>query len=322
MKLLKQSSTTQPLLFLLVSSSDHISGLTGATPTVKLGKNGGTGASPSGTVSEIDSTNLPGLYKVAGNATDTNTLGPLVLHASASGSDPADEFYEIVAFDPQAATNLGLTAIPAIASGSAGALLVDGTGTGAISNSGGKVLLQATQTGVTIPTVTSVGAIATYTGNTPQTGDSFARLGAPAGASTAADIATINAKTTNLPTSPASTTNITAGTIATVSGSVNGNVGGDVQGKVLGGGSSTITAIGTWASGASGAAIMLGSAYTAPDNSDISAAKAVTDKLLTMISLSGSAYIFTVPALANAPTGGGGGGTTRTIINRQVNDTP
>lgn len=34
-----------------------------------------------------------------------------------------------------------------------------------------------------------VGTIDTYTGNTPQTGDAFARLGAPAGASTAADIA-------------------------------------------------------------------------------------------------------------------------------------
>ena len=36
-----------------------------------------------------------------------------------------------------------------------------------------------------------------------QTGDGYARLGAPAGASTAADIAAVNAKTTNLPGSPA-----------------------------------------------------------------------------------------------------------------------
>jgi hypothetical protein len=37
------------------------------------------------------------------------------------------------------------------------------------------------------------GTIGTYTGNTPQTGDSFARLGAPAGASLAADVAGIPA---------------------------------------------------------------------------------------------------------------------------------
>lgn len=49
-----------------------------------------------------------------------------------------------------------------------------------------------------------------------QTGDSYARLGSPAGASVSADVAAINAKTTNLPASPASTTNITAGTITNV----------------------------------------------------------------------------------------------------------
>lgn len=38
--------------------------------------------------------------------------------------------------------------------------------------------------------VSNVDTLTTYTGNTPQTGDSFARLGAPAGASIAADIAT------------------------------------------------------------------------------------------------------------------------------------
>lgn len=42
------------------------------------------------------------------------------------------------------------------------------------------------------------------------TGDSFARLGAPAGASVAADIAEINAKTQNLPASPASQTTVEA----------------------------------------------------------------------------------------------------------------
>ncbi len=99
-------------------------------------------------------------------------------------------------------------------------------------DSSGRMLLQPSQPSVTIPTVTTVGTLTTYTGNTPQTGDSYARIGAPAGASTAADIAAINAKTTNLPALPASTTNITAGTIATVSGNVNGNVLGNVAGSV------------------------------------------------------------------------------------------
>lgn len=57
--------------------------------------------------------------------------------------------------------------------------MVDGTG--------------LTLTGVTVPTVTNVGTVATLTGHTAQTGDAFARLGAPAGASVSADIAAVKA---------------------------------------------------------------------------------------------------------------------------------
>ena len=46
-----------------------------------------------------------------------------------------------------------------------------------------------------IPTVTAVGTLTTYTGNTPQTGDSFARIGAPAGASVSADVAAVKVDT-------------------------------------------------------------------------------------------------------------------------------
>ena len=93
---LKQSQTTQNLLFLMVDSSDHLTGKTGLSPTVTLSKNGGTFASPIGTVSEIAN----GWYKVAGNATDSGTLGPLALHATATGADPVDVVFMVVAFDP------------------------------------------------------------------------------------------------------------------------------------------------------------------------------------------------------------------------------
>ena len=91
MRLLKQSSTAQPLMFLLVQSSDHITPLTGASPTVTLSKAGGSFASPSGAVTEVAN----GWYKVAGNATDTDTLGPLVLHATAASADPADVYFDV-----------------------------------------------------------------------------------------------------------------------------------------------------------------------------------------------------------------------------------
>jgi hypothetical protein len=47
-----------------------------------------------------------------------------------------------------------------------------------------------TLTNIRIPNVTLTDTVTTYTGNTPQTGDNFARLGAPIGASISADIQT------------------------------------------------------------------------------------------------------------------------------------
>jgi hypothetical protein len=52
-------------------------------------------------------------------------LGPLALHATATGADPFDGIVAcIVAFDAFAASNLGLTALPTIAPGSVGGLPV------------------------------------------------------------------------------------------------------------------------------------------------------------------------------------------------------
>lgn len=60
------------------------------------------------------------------------------------------------------------------------------------------VLAGITHTSARIPNVTLTDTVTTYTGNTPQTGDSFARLGLPVGASVSADIAGIQADTDNV----------------------------------------------------------------------------------------------------------------------------
>lgn len=52
MAIIKQS-TTYTRVFLLVQSADHVSGLTGASPTVNLSKAGGAFAAAGGTISEI-----------------------------------------------------------------------------------------------------------------------------------------------------------------------------------------------------------------------------------------------------------------------------
>lgn len=92
----KQSSTGQPMLFLMTLEADHVTGAAGLTPTVTLSKNGGAFAAAAGAVTGIGS----GWYSLAGNATDRDTLGELALHASAATADPADQRYVIVPWDP------------------------------------------------------------------------------------------------------------------------------------------------------------------------------------------------------------------------------
>jgi hypothetical protein len=87
---IKQSTATIALVFELRNSSD--APVTLASPTVTLSKNGGTFAAPAGLVSEIGN----GFYKVAPNATDTNTIGILALYATAAGAKPASMAYPIV----------------------------------------------------------------------------------------------------------------------------------------------------------------------------------------------------------------------------------
>ncbi len=76
----------------------------------------------------------------------------------------------------------------------------------------------------------TVDTVTTYTGNTPQTGDSYARLGAPSGASIDADI--LSRLASSGYTAPPSTAAIAAAIAAGSVGSVTGNVGGNLLGTV------------------------------------------------------------------------------------------
>jgi hypothetical protein len=107
--IIKQSSATLALPFLMVDASDHVTGKTGLTPTVTLSKNGAAFGAPSGAVSEIGN----GWYKIAPNASDSNTLGALMLHAEASGADKSDTVFEVKAVDLDDAVDLGLVNLDA-----------------------------------------------------------------------------------------------------------------------------------------------------------------------------------------------------------------
>jgi hypothetical protein len=92
MAVLKQS-TAYTRMFYLVQSSDHISALTGASPTVNISKAGGSFAAAGGTVTEVAN----GWYKVALSTTDTNTLGDLAYHITAASGDPTDFVDQVTA---------------------------------------------------------------------------------------------------------------------------------------------------------------------------------------------------------------------------------
>lgn len=128
MRSLKQS-TSRKILVVMIDSTDHVTGKTGLTLTVTISKNGAALAAPSaGTVVE----RTFGGYEITFDTTDTDTLGDLWIHISATGADPVDVVLQVV------------LDLPGVA----------------------------------------------------QTGDNYTRLGAPAGASLAADIAAVNALTT------------------------------------------------------------------------------------------------------------------------------
>lgn len=86
-------STARDVTFLMVQSSDHITGITGATVTVTISKNGATFGAAAGTVSELAN----GWYKVALTTADTNTAGDLAFHCTATSADPTDFRLEVAA---------------------------------------------------------------------------------------------------------------------------------------------------------------------------------------------------------------------------------
>jgi hypothetical protein len=321
-----------------------------ASGDVKISLNGGAFANLATLPSAVPASGKN--IEVALSSGETTCARALIIFSDATVPPEWDDFEIVVEtfgnassqFPPDYgdAVRLGLTALPNVASGSAGAVITSGTGTAQLSVGAGLVTLAGvTHTGAIIPVVSSIAAggiatasfvagainavviaadtitaakiadgaidtatfaagttiprvtladtVTTYTGNTPQTGDAFARLGAPAGASVSADIATVKAKTDNLPVDPADASDI-AGSFSTVN-----------------------------------AALATIAGYI---DTEIAAIKAKTDQItsfdfltagtrfLTMLETPGAGiYRYTAAALLNAPSGGGGGsGGTVTIV--------
>ncbi len=140
----------------------------------------------------------------------------------------------------------------------------------------------------------TVGTIDTYTGNTKQTGDSYARLGAPAGASVSADIAAIEAQTDDIGAAGAGLTALPW----------NATWDAEVQSECADALTAYDAATGTDVTTAHATTDGL---VTAVDNfvdTEVTAIKTVTDKLDTAMELDGAVYRYTTNALEQAPSGG------------------
>jgi hypothetical protein len=93
--MLKQS-TARNLMVYLVSATDYVTPVTGATLTIALSKAGGAFASISPTVTERGN----GWYSLALTSAHTDTLGDFVLRITATGADSIDLREEVFALLP------------------------------------------------------------------------------------------------------------------------------------------------------------------------------------------------------------------------------
>lgn len=246
MAILKQS-TTYTRTFLMVATSDHITGITGATVAVNISKAGATGAAAGGTVSQVDATNMPGLYKIALTTTDTNTLGDLSFHCTATSADPTDFVDQVCANILGDTLPANATQINSVSTSSVTTISANQGTTQPLNftGTGGSALVKSDMTdiaGAAVSTTTAQIGVNVVNINA-QTATAAAGVTFPSSIASPTNITagTITTATnlTNAPTSGDFTatmkTSLNASTPASITGavgSVTGNVGGNVVGSV------------------------------------------------------------------------------------------
>jgi hypothetical protein len=101
---------------------------------------GTLGTWSSGGFIQVSATDMPGLYEIGiPNAIFAAGANHAVVMIKGTGIAPVLLEYDLVAYDPLDGVRLGLTALPNVASGSAGAIITSGTGTAQLNVSSGNV---------------------------------------------------------------------------------------------------------------------------------------------------------------------------------------
>lgn len=192
-------STAKRVLLKAYLSSDHLSVATGKTLAVTLSKNGGAFANPSAgatNASEIGN----GWYYFDASTTDTGTLGPLIVRATAATVDDVEIMFDVVA-DLATVTAIkaktdNLPADPASAATIASALTP-------LSNLDATVSSRLASSSYAAPANSDIAAIKTKTDSYLDAAVSSRLASGAYTAPANADIAAIKAKTDNLPSQPA-----------------------------------------------------------------------------------------------------------------------
>lgn len=206
MRELTQSTAANVMVF-MADATNALAGLASLTLTITASKDGAAFGSISPTVTDRGN----GWYNLALTSSHTDTLGDLALNITATGAVTQPVISRVIAW------NRAVASIPAVAAGASGGLFIAGSNaattanitgnlTGNVSGSVGSVTGAVGSVTGAVGSVTGAvgsvtgnvggnvtGSVGSLTGHTNQTGDSFARLGAPAGASISADIAGIDA---------------------------------------------------------------------------------------------------------------------------------
>lgn len=199
-------------MFMLVGSSDHITGATGASPTVTISKAGAAFAGAGGTVTEVSS----GWYKIALTTTDTGTLGDLAFHITGTSADPAD-------FVDQVTANILGDTLPANAT-QIGGQTASASGTVTFPNA-----TLASTTNITAGTMTTT----TNLTNAPSAGDFTSTMKTSIGTAVAASaVASVTGAVGSVTGNVGGNVTGSVGSVTGAVGSVTGSVGGNVTGHV------------------------------------------------------------------------------------------
>jgi hypothetical protein len=152
----------------------------------------------------------------------------IVMVSGASGMAPVVMEYDLTAYDPYDTVRLGLTSLPNVASGSAGALITSGTGTAQLSVSSGAVTAGTVsdKTGYSLSgsqTFNTTGSVGSVTGAVGSVTGSVASVTGNVGGNVVGSVASVTGAVGSISTGGITSASFAAGAINNAAMSIDGS---------------------------------------------------------------------------------------------------